>query len=106
MAETPPLLDGAEDRDDDGIPDAREGTGDSDQDGVPDYLDDDSDGDGTLDALALRARAFRAAAERLAHAPGQVDEVPGAGQQAADRGAEPLRQADRDRVERLGERCR
>jgi hypothetical protein len=39
VAETPPLLDGAEDRDGDGIPDAREGSGDSDQDGVPDYLD-------------------------------------------------------------------
>ena len=39
VADTPPLLDGAEDRDGDGITDAREGTGDSDQDGVPDYLD-------------------------------------------------------------------
>jgi hypothetical protein len=38
------------DTDGDGIPDQREGAEDLDDDGVPNYLDDDSDGDGALDA--------------------------------------------------------
>jgi beta-galactosidase len=39
------------DSDADGIPDAVETVGDADQDGIPNYLDDDSDGDGLLDAF-------------------------------------------------------
>jgi hypothetical protein len=39
VEQTPPVLSGRDDQDQDGFTDAEEGLGDADQDGVPDYLD-------------------------------------------------------------------